>query len=118
MMSTPLRGEVLLEVYMSSLQNVWYFQVCSREFLIRIALFLQGDVIAPREYFDQFDRLWLIQRGSACRDGKLFVRGNYFGEDMILAETKLQVQSQTLAMTYCEVQCLTKSNLNIIQEDF
>jgi hypothetical protein len=118
MLSVQLRGEVLHKVYINSLNTVWYFQVCSREFLIRVALFLEGNLYAPREYFPQYDRLWLIQRGSACRDGKLFVRGQYFGEDMIIEKTELQVQTKSLAMAYCEVQCLTKEALQEVLLDF
>ena len=42
MMSVSLRGEVLLEVYMQRLQDVWYFQVCTLACRLDVDLFFGG----------------------------------------------------------------------------
>lgn len=117
-MSGPLRGEVALQTYYVCIKNVSFFHTCCRDFLIEVSLALEGEVFAPREFFPQFGRLWVISRGAACREGVVFVPGHVFGEDMIVDCLELQNHSTALAMTYCEVQCLTKDKLTLILTDY
>jgi len=118
LMSIPLRGEVALHTYYKAVLNVKYFKDCCRDFLIEVALSLEGMVYAPREFFPQFGRLWVIDRGAACREGIVFVPGAVFGEDMVIDALQLQNKATALALTFCEVQCLTKVRLTEIVKDY
>merc|ERR1719387_1929888 len=88
-MSVPLRGEIALRTHFDAVKSVSFFQECQREFIIEISLSLEGHLFAPREFFPQFGRMWLVARGAACREGNVYVPGTVFGEDMILDSFEL-----------------------------
>ena len=117
--SAPLRGQVTCQqTYYGQLREVPYFKQCGCDFLIELCGVLDGALFGPREDFPEFARLWLIVRGSASKNGRIYVPGSHIGSEFVLDSLKLQAGNHTVAMTFCETMLLTKEHLLNILTDY
>ena len=117
--SIPLKGQVTKQqTFFPQLKEVSYFKQCGSDFLIELCLNLETELFAPREDFPEFGRLWLVVRGSASRNGQIYVPGNHIGTEFILDSLKLQYGNHIASMTFCECMVLTKLVLVDVLEDY
>jgi hypothetical protein len=117
LMSPALRVEVAWEVNKRWLSRVWFLEGASLSFLVQLALVLKPVVFAPGEIAPR-GPLYIVNRGLALYGGAVYVRGSYFGEDVILTSQHLLRTYCALAMNYLEVFVLARQNLEDVAAIF
>ena len=117
LMSPALRSEVAWEVNKRWLSRVWFLEGASLSFLVQLALVLKPVVFAPGE-IAPIGPLYIVNRGLALYGGMVYVRGSYFGEDVILTSQHLQRTYCALAMNFLEVFVLARQDLEDIAAIF
>lgn len=113
--SPRLRGEVLACISMRTLQAVPYFVKCERQFLNALSQRLSHHGYAQGEIIDHGDEggtLSIVTRGTAVRGGKPITLYQYWGDDMIVSSRALRDRRPASALTYVEIVCLTRDNLD------
>lgn len=95
-----------------AIRGAWIFRSCSRAFVVMIATKLEPAMFEQRETIDCRDKLTFVERGSAARQGRIFLKGQCFGECMILVNPHLrQFGYRATSLTYTEVLTLSRSAL-------
>eukprot|EP00937_MAST-01D_sp_MAST-1D-sp2_P006043 g6043.t1 len=117
-MSPALRGEVCVSVSDDFLRQISYFANIGRGFLVEVSQRINGAVFAPNELLDQLETVVQMKRGVVSKAGRLHGSGAVWGEDMILDCIELQDATPALALTYVEVQTLSKPDMLEVIEWF
>lgn len=110
-MSPMLRGDLAQQMSMRTLENVWYFSACEPELLRSLSERLQplGFARAEKIYYEE--RINIVSKGAAARGGKILTVDCYWGEDMIVTSPALKDTRYASALTYVELTCVTREDL-------
>lgn len=113
--STELQEELISETLTgAALLKVWYFKSAEKAFLVEISHQLEFMQHCPHEKIGGPGILSIMQRGSAIRNSRIILPGDYFGADMIVSSAWLAENSQAWALTYTEVLSLKREALNTV----
>ena len=112
-LSPMLHGEVALSNHTHALSSVWYFHNCERAFVQQVALALHSFVYAPTELVPG-DNLHIVLKGVAVRGTTVYTLGSCWGEDMLLDSVGLRNITPATALTYLEVNMLSRRQLEDI----
>ena len=115
-LSPGLRGEIMLYQSKATFGKVWYLETCEPECLVQLASRLTRHGFPPRERMASV-RLNIIMRGIAARGGELLYSGMCWGADMIVTAAVLRDTRMITALTYVEVQALSRRDLYEVLED-
>ena len=94
------------------ISKVTYFRDTSSQFTVAVVEHIKGALFTPSESLNLFNRLCVINRGIAARDGRILLSGSILGEDMILSAglNHLKDLSPVVALTYVEaVRCAART---------
>ena len=116
-LSPGLRGEIMLHLSKSTFARVWYLEVCEAECLVQLAARLTRHGFPPRERMKS-TTLNIIMRGIAACGGELLYSGMCWGSDIILSAVVLRDTRLITALTYVEVQALSRDDLYEVLESF
>jgi len=72
----------------------------------------------PGEVIEQDEKVCFVMRGTAVRNGRPYVRGTYWGEDIIVSSKVLRDRRRSSALTYCQVVCLSGQDLREVLKIF
>jgi len=114
-LSPGLRGEIMLYLSKATFSHVWYFASLEADCLVHLAARLMRHGFPPRERIESV-RLNILKRGIAARGGELLYSGMCWGTDMILASAVLRDTRPITALTYVEVQTLSREDLYDVLE--
>jgi len=119
-MSPGLQGEVAMQMNRQWISKVSLFKNILQEmevskygrffyaFVVDISLALRFEVHAQSEMFGAPQVLYILNRGLVSRPPRLFVQGAVWGVDFVLTDKHLLETSESLALTYIELTCLSK----------
>ena len=116
-MPPSLKAEVAFEVNQQWLERIWFLRSAPPEFMLQLSMqfhaivFTPGDA-PPRGY------LYVIHRGIVLYRAKLLHKGQVWGEDMILTDTKLRDPAIARAMNYVAVYYINRTELLAIASHF
>lgn len=96
---------------------MWYLEPCEPQCLVQLASRLTRRGYPPRERIGSAS-LAILMRGIAACGGDLIYSGQCWGSDMILTAPVLRDTRLITALTYIEVQALTREDLNAVLEMF
>jgi hypothetical protein len=116
-LSPGLRGEIMLFLSKATFSHVWYFASLEADCLVQLAARLHRHGFPPRERIESI-RLNILKRGIAARGGELIYSGMCWGIDMILASAVLRDTRPITALTYVEVQTLSREDLYDVLETY
>jgi len=116
-MSPALRGTVAAYVHVPDIEKVYFFRVeGSAEtplFLTQISMCLEAEAYGPQEDVivrnSVADRMYVVSAGLASKEGQLFTRGTFFGEDFILTEARREYR--VLAVNFLDVYTVRRTDL-------
>ena len=119
-MSPKLRGDVALHCHCLWVEQISFFRAESDEerqsFITAIALNLNLEAYAPKELIikqgEFTEKMYIIQRGLVARLGRVLGAGRFFGEDVILHNSRRNYFVRVL--TYLDVYSLSKEDLDDI----
>ena len=119
-MSPKLRGDVALHCHRLWVEQISFFRAESDEerqmFITAIALNLNLEAYAPKELIiktgEFTEKMYIIQRGLVARLGRVLGAGRFFGEDVILHNSRRNYFVRVL--TYLDVYSLSKEDLDDI----
>jgi hypothetical protein len=94
-----------------ALLKVWYFKSADKAFLVEVSHQLVFMQHCPHEKIGGLGVLCILQRGSAIRNSRMCLPGDYWGEDMIVKAEWLADSTQAWALTYTEVMSLRRDAL-------
>ena len=114
-LSPGLRGEIMLYLSKSTFSHVWYLASVEGECLVQLAARLARHGFPPRERMAS-TQLNILMRGIAARGGDLLYGGMCWGSDMILTSPVLRDTRLITALTYVEVQALSRDSLYEVLE--
>jgi len=119
-MSTSLWGETSYVVAKRSLHRVPYLADprVEPEFLLAIAVKLRLFVYSRLEQVPANIGLTVLQRGVAARRGHVMLQGSCLGSDMILTSERLRDTLDSIALTFVQVQVLSRSDFFAVIGDF
>ena len=120
-LSPGLRGPVLLHMCGRALRNVWYLnELNDPDCLVKLAMCLQRAAYPARERIPALDTLKIILKGIAAKGGAILYGFNFdmWGEDIILHAQVLRDKRYATALTYVEVDTLSRNDLYDVLEDF
>lgn len=116
-LSPGLRGEIMLYLSKSTFSHVWYLSSIEGECLVQLAARLTRHGFPPRERMASVE-LNILMRGIAARGGDLLYSGMCWGSDMILTSAVLRDTRPITALTYVEVQALSRNDLYTVLDMF
>jgi len=116
-LSPGLRGTIMLCLSKATVSKVWYLELCEPECLVQLASKLTRAGFPPRERMTS-TTLNIISRGIAARGGDLLYSGSCWGSDIILTAPVLRDTRLITALTYVEVQALTREDLYAVLDAF
>lgn len=122
-MSPKLRGDVALHCHRQWVEQITFFRAESEEerslFITHIALTLKLEAYAPKELIiktgEFTEKMYIIQRGLVARLGRVLGAGRFFGEDVILHNSRRNYFVRVL--TYLDVYSLSKTDLEDILDN-
>ena len=110
--SNQLAGEMMSHMSASVVRGVYFFVGCEADFIRDLA---------AKMFYEAFDRgekvvheqptLLMIVQGTLVRGGNPFGVGQCIGEDVLLQSDELRDRRLKVALTFLEVCCLTKQNI-------
>lgn len=117
--SPDLRGELVMSTPIGrAITNVWYFTGCEDTFLVEVAQGMIPRFFAKQEVCSEvIGMLGICQRGAVARNGRIFLTGRFWGEDMILNSDDLREMYPVISLTYSEVLTLSRNILFAIVRD-
>mmetsp|Transcript_17857 Transcript_17857/g.32387 ORF Transcript_17857/g.32387 Transcript_17857/m.32387 type:complete len:804 (-) Transcript_17857:5-2416(-) len=113
-----LRGELVMSTSIGrAITHVWYFRDCDKDFLVEVAQSMVPRFFNKQEECDEVrGMLGICQRGAVAREGRIYVTGRFWGEDMILSSEDLRTNAPIISLTYSEVLTLEHDQLDDILE--
>jgi hypothetical protein len=117
-LSPTLRRETKAHFYIPVLENVWYFKISSKEFLLTIATVLTPKLYAPMEHLDMPMTLFINLRGIAAKRGHPMGKGVVWGHDFLLEYEEIFDQCCASALTFVEVLTLQRSQIEEVLPEF
>lgn len=109
-MSPALQGEVLWRNNHVWLRRVTFLRRCDPEFIARVLLSLQPLVFAPSDVVFG-TALYILHHGVAVYGGRVLTAGAVWGEDMLLANSKIRSQRFARALNYVEALSIEREPL-------
>ena len=119
-MSPRLKADAALCWAKETMQRVPYFRNggIEDEFLASIALTLRPTVFCRTEYMP-LEKLLIIERGIAAKNGRISTKGACLGDDMILNSMTFRDLDPAIALTFVvQVSALEKKDLESLLLDF
>jgi len=111
LMSPMLQGEVALRCNEQWLEKVPFLQLCEPAFLTHLAtVSLQPFVLSPGETA-QDGFLYIVRRGLALHGARFVRAGKVWGEDVILEDQSLRINTRASALSYLEVYTISRDVL-------
>lgn len=117
LMSPTLRSVVAWEVNKEWLSHVWFLADAPLALMVQLSMKLYPSVLAPAE-IAPVGPLYIVNRGLALYGGRIFSRGKYWGDDVILWSPDLQSPFCALAMTFLETFGLKREALTEVAGEF
>lgn len=102
-MSPLLQGEFALYLHQQWLGKVWYLREMNREIIVWAARHLTVMVFAPDEEVLAERTLFMVRRGVCALEGRILVRGDVWGEDLLLVNEQLRNPYKARALNFLEV---------------
>jgi len=110
--SKQLAGEMMAHMSISVVKSVYFFKDCERDFLRDLACKLQYEAYDMGEkVFHEDPTLAIVVRGTLVTAGAPCGTGEYIGKDVLLRSAALRDKRTSVALTYCEICCLTKVDI-------
>jgi len=112
-LSSSLQGKVALHSTAKWIDKVWFFQSCSKSFLVELAQTLTPELFAVREVLPKVEpTMYIIERGLCARGGMVYTAGGSWGGDEMLLSSSYLIRNLTcVALTYVEVWLLKRWEL-------
>jgi len=106
-MSPKLRGQLILFMHRRWVEKVWYLAPLSEEALLFLSEKLASALFAPDEEIPSERTLSIIRRGLCSVGNRVISTGQYWGEDMLLANDALRLTLPARSVTFLSVLQLT-----------
>jgi hypothetical protein len=116
-LSPGLRGEIMLYLSKSTFGSVYYLSAIEPECLVQLAARLTRHGFPPRERMPSVE-LMILSRGIAARGGELLYSGMCWGSDIILSSRVLRDTRLITALTYVELQALSRESLYSVLDNY
>jgi potassium voltage-gated channel Eag-related subfamily H protein 7 len=122
-MSPALRGRVTSLVHGPSLKNVYFFNCADDEetdrFVTQLSMCMGAEAYAPQETVVAVnsiaEKLYLVESGLASKEGQLFTKETFFGEDFILTEARRHYH--VLAVNYLDVYTISRDDMQSVLDN-
>jgi hypothetical protein len=114
-LSQALQIEVILHVHSKWLEAIWFVRDLEASVKVRIALSMAPRVIAPGEIAPP-GSLYVLSRGKVMYGGRILSRGNWWGDDVILSDSRWMVRFLARAIVYTDVTSVSRETLRGIVE--
>jgi len=122
-MSTELRGSVTTFVHGEIIGKVYFFNVEggdeTRQFVSKISMFMEAEAFSAQETViarnSVAEKLYMVDQGLASKEGQLFTKGTFFGEDFILTEARRHYH--VLAVNFLDVYTVHRDDLQTVLEE-
>lgn len=112
-MSPMLQGQMAMQLHKAWLEKVWYLREIDGQALVNIARRLQADFFAPNEEVACSRTLFILRRGICIRRSRILLKGDIWGEDMVVNNQVLRDEAPVKAISYLEV--ITLSYVDLVQ---
>lgn len=110
-LSPKLQGEYAHNRHHTWIDKVWYLRNMDHEIILGTARRMTLGVYSPYEEVLQDRTIFIVQRGIAALNGKVFIRGDVWGEDMVLSNRLLRENNRARSLTYLFVLTLNVMDL-------
>ncbi|CAD7953652.1 unnamed protein product, partial [Amoebophrya sp. A25] len=111
-LSPNLQAELFFSLNGTFAMQVPYLRDVEHKLLAYICQKLKEKVFAQGELFVDIQSLYILKRGLVLMDGKVYISGQYWGEDFLLDAPELMRFYRGAALTYAETAHLTRQDLN------
>ena len=115
--SERLASDMKSHMSISTVRMCYIFRGCEHGFVrdlaskLRFRAYEAGETIKHPQ-----PTLSIVVKGTAVRGGKPYALGQMWGEDFIVASNALRDQRPAVALTYCEICYVTKSQIDEAKE--
>ena len=114
-LSPALQVEVVLHGHDHWLKAIWFMRDLDASVKVRIAQAMLPKVIAPGEIAPpRF--LYVLSRGKVMYGGRILSRGNWWGDDVLLTDSRWFVPFLARAIIFTDVACVSSDTLVSIAE--
>jgi len=103
-----LQGAIANHMASHYLSSIWYFKSTGVEFRQTVSNKFTPNFFEKREQIPIHSSLCVVERGTVGRGGIVLVRFNFWGEEMIVANTGLHSSYPAQAMTYTEILSISR----------
>ncbi|CAD7939704.1 unnamed protein product [Amoebophrya sp. A25] len=114
-MAPSIKCELIMHTSSQWIKDVSFLRGCSPQFMMELVDGFDVLMFARKEKINMpYVRLCVVERGAVGRAGKVLVPGSVWGEDVILADRRLQQVAHTTALTFVQLLSLGKEQLDSI----
>ncbi|CAD7959669.1 unnamed protein product [Amoebophrya sp. A120] len=114
-MAPSIKCELIMHTSSQWIKDVTFLRGCSPSFILELVDGFDVLMFARKEKINMpYVRLCVVERGAVGRAGKVMVPGSVWGEDVILADRRLQHVAHTTALTFVQLLSLGKEQLDNI----
>jgi len=111
-LGADLQGAIASHMASHYLGSVWYFKNTSVDFRQSVSNKFMPQFFEKREHIPVHASLCVVERGTVGRGGRVLVRLNFWGEEMIVADESLHVHHPAQALTYTEILSLARADFS------
>eukprot|EP00392_Amoebophrya_sp_AT5.2_P003463 g3468.t1 len=114
-MAPSIKCELVMHTSSQWIKDVTFLRGCSPSFILDLVDGFDVLMFSRKEKINMpYVRLCVVERGAVGRAGKVLVPGSVWGEDVILADRRLQHVAHTTALTFVQLLSLGKEQLDHI----
>lgn len=114
-LSQALQIEVYLHIHNDWLEAIWFIRGLESSVKVRIAKAMAPTIMAPGEISPP-GNLYVISRGRVMYGGRILSRGSWWGDDIILSDSRWCIPFLARAIAYTDVTTISKEKLMEIVE--
>ena len=122
-MSPALRGRVTSLVHGPALKDVYFFSCSDEEetdrFVTQISMCMGAEAYAPQETVIAVnsiaEKMYLVESGLASKEGKLYTKETFFGEDFILTEARRHYH--VLSVNYLDLYTISREDMQFVLDN-
>lgn len=115
--SYSLRSDVATTMNRFWLDQVYYLQDASKEFIVRLSEVMTSVMYAPMEVIEVKYSLVILQSGIVARAGRIYSNGAIWGKEFLMREVDLIDSTIAAALSYALIVFVHRDDVYDILED-
>ena len=116
-LSRPLQIEVVLHIHQRWINNVGFLRNIDDAAKVKLAMSMTPKVMSPAEVAPN-RHLYIVYRGSLIYGARVLVRESWWGDDILLSQSRHFLPYLARAITFADVTCISRKDFYAIMVNY